>query len=223
MWTTTSAIRIITSFIYTRKPILHAYRQFSWHTPYSFTIVQVCQQCLWNSRILVQKTWAYYCVCTGKKSHWSPYIQTLPKDPPCAWMWSSKKLEEYFQNLPVGCTQGIVKSFYKFLPTHQEMLEAEIDDTVDVFGDAFDVDAIELTWCAAQIQSRAFSTSRYDMGAALHPVIDLLNHSDNAAFPLGWVIQFHILQQKAEIACNIWETARSHFRGMHIHFLELSG
>lgn len=100
-------------------------------------------------------------------------------------MWSLEEVEDYFRNISIECPQHVVDGFSNFLSTHHEILGTEIEDTLDFYGDAFDVDREELSWCIAQVQSRAFSTTRFDMGAALHPVVDLLNHSDNAAFPLG--------------------------------------
>lgn len=110
----------------------------------------------------------------------------LPEEPPCAWMWSASSIKTYFSSLPPRIQESCEK-FLNMARVQEDMLHSEIDYALEEFGDALPIEAEDLLWCIAQVQSRAYSVGKADEGVALTPVVDLINHSGRAMPPLGYV------------------------------------
>ncbi|GMH37319.1 hypothetical protein BSKO_05192 [Bryopsis sp. KO-2023] len=124
----------------------------------------------------------------GQKSMWFPYIEMLPKEPPCGWMWSDEKLETFFSTLPVDKGKWL-KEFAGLRKIQLQSLESDIEDALEEFGDVVRVSEQELMWCLGQVKSRAYSAGSQGAGVALNPVVDLINHSFMALPPLGMIVE----------------------------------
>lgn len=126
----------------------------------------------------------HWSLLSGLNSKWFPYIYLLPEEPPCAWMWTASNIESYFSRLPPKIQESCEK-FLRPARIQKETLYSEVDFALEEFGDALPIEAEDLLWSIAQVQSRAYSAGRTDEGVALTPVVDLLNHSGNAMPPVG--------------------------------------
>ncbi|GMH37293.1 hypothetical protein BSKO_05166 [Bryopsis sp. KO-2023] len=120
----------------------------------------------------------------GQDSMWFPYIEMLPKEPNCGYLWPYPKVEKYFSTLPVKMDK-LMPAYSRAQQMHARECDAKVDDAWDAFGDALGVSKNRLTWSLCQVSSRAFVVEG-TADVELKPVIDLVNHS-HEALPLGVV------------------------------------
>lgn len=147
-----------------------------------------------------------------KRSHWSAYVNALPKEDPCLSSWDMESLK-YLEHTPIWkSTKGF--------QINKDILgdpSAQLLECVELLRPA-SVPASVTRWCHQMVMSRAFGIKFEEEGETLPtlvPVVDLLDHSNEAK--VSWSMKRHE-QHGGNGAASETHHSRSEIFGASKHF-----
>jgi hypothetical protein len=124
----------------------------------------------------------------GGASFWSPYIASLPDEPPCAWLLRLDELRSRVRDLlaarnAADAADAALERWVSTIERAGRAPRARAASLAATYGPALGVDAADVEWALAQVVSRAFGGGDDDV--ALAPLIDSCNHDGRAALPFA--------------------------------------
>eukprot|EP01023_Acetabularia_acetabulum_P010566 TRINITY_DN14809_c0_g1_i1.p1 TRINITY_DN14809_c0_g1~~TRINITY_DN14809_c0_g1_i1.p1 ORF type:complete len:221 (-),score=34.84 TRINITY_DN14809_c0_g1_i1:158-820(-) len=124
----------------------------------------------------------------GSYSEWYPWIRTLPPKPPCAWFMSDLELQATLKQI-----QQADNNWVTIVQQSRQVVDYLCAQLMYNVKGKLQVQPHDIKWALGHVMSRGispmqniddklqFSSGKMEM----IPYIDLINHHDEAALPIG--------------------------------------